>query len=67
MRETEPVGDTGGGTGLVLAEIYDAVAQATGVPPVVIDSDELGARVASPTYVGAAWWEPNMGLVNQVL
>ncbi len=30
----------------------------------MIGPDELRARVASPTYVGAAWWEPNMGLVN---
>ncbi len=30
----------------------------------LIGPDELRARVASPTYVGAAWWEPNMGLVN---
>ncbi len=30
----------------------------------LIGPDELRDRVASPTYVGAAWWEPNMGLVN---
>ena len=30
----------------------------------LIDHAELLTRVTSPTYVGPAWWEPNMGLVN---
>lgn len=54
-----------------LAEIYDAVAQATGVPPVVIDSDELVARPADtvrrycqavgiPFAADALSWRPGM-------
>jgi len=30
----------------------------------LIDHDELLARVASPLYVGPAWWEPNTGILN---
>ncbi|MCU0302292.1 MAG: FAD-binding oxidoreductase [Candidatus Nanopelagicales bacterium] len=30
----------------------------------LLDHGELLDRVDSPCYVGPAWWEPNMGLVN---
>lgn len=54
-----------------LAEIYDAVASATGVPPVVVDSDDLVARPHETTraYCGAVGipfipealsWQPGM-------
>jgi hypothetical protein len=54
-----------------LAEIYDAVAQATGVPPVVVDSDDLVVRpartvqaycraVGIPFTAEALAWQPGM-------
>lgn len=54
-----------------LAEIYDAVAQATGVPPVVVDSDELVERPADtvraycravgiPFAAETLSWQPGM-------
>lgn len=54
-----------------LAEIYDAVTRATGVPPVVVDSDELVERPADtvraycravgiPFAAEALSWQPGM-------